>query len=224
MGAIFNERVENERWCPRRAADKFFPKEVAQNRPPHFPASTSLSTRNRFTPNFQGWGLDENLKPKSPPYRGVHYRGSAARQNEAGSRLAHPPRCLHPALRSRCAPCSRFSLYDCAKKAYKLNSLHPACKVYPREIDIQETHTKHHKLDSQATLSHRARGRPADGLRAQVRPLWASRRDHDPGRLPPRSAGLGGLRPAMAADRTVRGPPSRSPRQERDSQRAPDPR
>src|SRR5262245_66618861 len=49
---------------------KIFSKEVAQNRPPHFPARTSLSTRNRFTPNFQGWGLDENLKPKSPPYRG----------------------------------------------------------------------------------------------------------------------------------------------------------
>src|SRR5262249_27711931 len=52
-----------------------FSKEVAQNRPPHFLARTSLSTRNRFTPNFQGWGLDENLKPKSPPYRGVDAHG-----------------------------------------------------------------------------------------------------------------------------------------------------
>ena len=33
---------------------KIFSKEVAQNRPPHFLARTSLSTRNRFTPNFQG--------------------------------------------------------------------------------------------------------------------------------------------------------------------------
>ena len=48
-----------------------FFKEVAQNRPSHFLARTSLSTRNRFTPNFQGGGLDEDLKPKSPPYRGV---------------------------------------------------------------------------------------------------------------------------------------------------------
>src|SRR5262245_38249714 len=179
--------------------------------------ATSLTTKNRFTPNFRGWGLDENLKPKSPPYRGVDYRGSAARQNEVGSRLAHPPRRLHPALRSRCAPCSRSSLYDCAKKAYKLNSSQPADKVYPHEIDIQETHPKHRKLDSQATLSHRARGRAPDGLRAQVRPLRASRRDHDPGRLSPRSAGLGGVRPAMAADRAIRGPPARSPRQERHS-------
>src|SRR6516164_6693470 len=35
---------------------------------------------------------------------------------------AHPPRRLHPALRSRCAPCRRSSLYDCARKEYKLVS------------------------------------------------------------------------------------------------------
>src|SRR6516225_5205091 len=99
------------------------------------------------------------------------------------------------------------SLYDCAKKTYNIYGSRRALKVYPHEIDIQETHTNHRKLDSQATLSHRARGRAADGLRPQAWPLWASRRDHDPGRLSPRSAGLGGLRPAMAADRTVRGPP-----------------
>src|SRR5262244_3435142 len=113
---------------------------------------------------------------------------------------------------------------DCSIKVYKLNSRQPAGKVYPHEIDIQKTHTKHRKLDSQATLSHRARGRAPDGLRAQVRPLWTSRRDHDPGRLSPRSAGVGGLRPAMAADRTVRGPLARSSCQEWDSQRAPDSR
>ena len=43
-------------------------------------------------------------------------------------------------------------------------------------------------------------------------------------RLSPRPAGLGGLRPAMAADRATRGPPARSPRQERHSQRASHPR
>src|SRR6516162_11943110 len=58
------------------------------------------------------------------------------------------------------------SLYDCAEKVYKLNSQATAGKVYPHEIDIQETHTKHRKLDSQATLSHRARGRAPDGLRS----------------------------------------------------------
>src|SRR5262249_28033062 len=75
------------------------------------------------------------------------------------------------------------------------------------------------KLDSQTALFHRARGRAADGLRTPVRPLRASRRNHDPGRLPPRPAGLGGLRPAMAADRVIRRPPARSPCQERHSLR-----
>src|SRR5262245_29033562 len=99
-----------------------------------------------------------------------------------------------------------------------------AGKVNPHEIDIQETHTKHRKLDSQTALSHRARDRAADLLRPKAWPLWASRRDHDPGRLSPRPAGLRGLRPAVAAGRAIRGPPARSPRQEWDSQRAPDSR
>jgi hypothetical protein len=55
-----------------------FSKEVAQNRPPHFLARASLGTRNYFTPNFQGWGLDENLKPKSPPSPG----GQAHRRHD----------------------------------------------------------------------------------------------------------------------------------------------
>src|SRR5262249_52163295 len=114
--------------------------------------------------------------------------------------------------------------FDCSIKVYKLNSRQPAGKVYPHEIDIQETHTTHRKLDSQATLSHRARGRAPDGLRPKARPLWASRRDHDPGRLSPRCAGLGGLGPAMAADRTVRGPLARSPGEEWNRQRPPNPR
>ena len=51
---------------------KIFSKEVAQNKATPLTApATSLTTRNRFTPNFRGWRLDENLKPKSPPYRGV---------------------------------------------------------------------------------------------------------------------------------------------------------
>src|SRR5262245_16545187 len=43
---------------------------------------------------------------------------------------AHPPRRLHPALRSRCAPCSRSFLYDCAKKDYNVYSRGGAGKVY----------------------------------------------------------------------------------------------
>src|SRR5262249_45522920 len=36
---------------------------------------------------------------------------------------ARPLRRLHPGLRSRCAPCSRSSLYDCAKNVYGRESL-----------------------------------------------------------------------------------------------------
>ena len=50
---------------------KIFSKEVAQNRPPHFLARTSLSTRNRFTANFQGWGLNQSSNFARPPHRGA---------------------------------------------------------------------------------------------------------------------------------------------------------
>src|SRR5215468_7404748 len=75
-----------------------FSKEVAQNRPPHFPARTSLSTRNRFTPNFQGWGLDENLKPKSPPFRGgPHIDVRWQDKNEVGLAARAAASCCTPA-------------------------------------------------------------------------------------------------------------------------------
>src|SRR5262245_33507965 len=111
----------------------------------------------------------------------------------------------------------------CAKNVYNLYSRRRAGKVYPHEIDIQETRPKHRKLDSQAALPHPTRDRAADGLRPKAWPLRASRCDHDPGGLPPWPAGLGGLRPAMAADRTVRGPPARSPGEEWNPQCAPNP-
>src|SRR5262249_7643431 len=114
--------------------------------------------------------------------------------------------------------------FDCARKACNLYSRRRAGKVFPHEIDIQETDPKQSKLDSQAALPHPTRDRPADGLRPKAWPLWASRRDHDPCRLSPRSAGLGGLRPAMATGRAIRGPPARPPGQERDFQRTSDPR
>src|SRR6516164_9546258 len=109
-------------------------------------------------------------------------------------------------------PSFQFALmvrFDCSIKAYKPYSRRRAGKVYPHETDIQETHPKHRKLDSQAALPHPTRDRAADGLRPKAWPLWASGCDHDPGRLPPWPAGVGGLRPAMATDRAVRGPPAR---------------
>jgi len=47
---------------------KIFSKEVAQKQATPFPRQDLLTARNRFY--FRGWRLDENLKPKSPPYRG----------------------------------------------------------------------------------------------------------------------------------------------------------
>src|SRR5262249_6690787 len=107
--------------------------------------------------------------------------------------------------------------------AYNLLTRGLGRAFYPDEIEIQETRAKHRKLDSQAALPHRARGRAADGLRPQARSLRASRRDHDPGGLSPRPASLRGLRPAMAADRAIRRPPARPSRQKRNFQRASDP-
>ena len=170
------------------------------------------------------------MKPKGPPYRGAHIEVRrqdkmrlASRPRAAASCRAPapaPPSCIAIAMRSM-QPLLPLQL---CKKKYKLNSRQSAGKVYPHEIGIQKTHTKHRKLDSQAALPHRARGRAVDGLRAQAWPLWASRCDHDPGRLSPRPAGLRGMRPARAADRIIRGPPACSPRQERDFKRTSNPR
>src|SRR5262249_19305351 len=132
-----------------------------------------------------------------------------------GASIAHGDRnALHAA----------FFPFDCTRNVYKLITRPRGETFYPDEIDIQETHPKHRKLDSQAALPHPMRDRAADGLCPQAWPLRASGCDHDPGRLPPWPAGVGGLRPAMAADRAVRGPLARSPCQEWDSQRAPDSR
>src|SRR5262249_10963194 len=133
-----------------------------------------------------------------------------------GASILH---CDHDALHATGPPFT-----DCAKNMYNVYSRRRAGKVYPHEIDIQETHTKYRKLDSQAALPHATRDRAADGLRPKAWPLRASRCDHDPGRLSPRSAGLGGLRSAMAADRAIRGPPARSPGEEWKPQRPPNPR
>src|SRR5262249_23897698 len=112
---------------------------------------------------------DENLKLKSPPYRGVPIEVRRQDKMRLASRLvppphaAHLPRRLHPALRSRCAPCSCSFLYDYAKKVHKLGTQQRGGGFYRDEIKIKESHSNHRKLDSHATLSHRARDRAADG-------------------------------------------------------------
>ena len=57
------------------------------------------------------------------------------------------------------------------RKEHKLSSWSLAGKIYPHEIGIQETPTKHRKLDSQAALPHPTRDRAAHGLRSQAWPL-----------------------------------------------------
>src|SRR6516162_9183924 len=126
-------------------------------------------------------------------------------------------------LLALCAESARADV-DCARNVLNLVTRRRGGTFYPDEIGVQKTHTKHRKLDSQATLPHPTRDRAADGLRPKAWPLRAPRCDHDPGRLPPWPAGLRGLRPAMAADRAVRGPPPRSPCQEWNPQRPPNPR
>ena|SRR5215831_15894552 len=64
---------------------------------------------------------------------------------------------------------------DCSRKVYELNSRCLAGKVYPHEIEIQETHPKHRKLDSQAALPHPTRSRAAMLARAVHQARGSSR-------------------------------------------------
>src|SRR6516225_3544916 len=67
---------------------------------------------------------------------------------------------------------------DCAENVLNLVTRRRGGTFYPDETDIQETHPKHRKLDSQATLSHRARGRAPAGLRPIPRAQMPPRRGH----------------------------------------------
>src|SRR5262249_53949371 len=67
--------------------------------------------------------LNENLKPKSPPYRGPSAHASLAARATAAP-VPAPPSCI-----ARCAPCNRFSLYDCARNAHHLYSKGAQAKV-----------------------------------------------------------------------------------------------
>ena len=172
---------------------------------------------------------NENPPTGGPAPRNSRGRKAQSRPAESGGCIPRKRRCIvegwcwclvsPPTMKH-----GRLSIFGCARNVYKLNSRQPAGKIYPHEIGIQKTHPKHRKLDSQATLSHRARGRATDGLRPKAWQPRASRRDHDPGRLSPRSAGIGGLRPAMATDRALRGSPPRSPGEEWNPQHPPNPR
>src|SRR6516164_3102283 len=151
------------------------------------------------------------FETKKSPLPGGPYRGSAARQNEVGLAARAAASCRAPApAPPSCIAITMRSMQPILPlrtvQKIKLVTRRQGRAFYPDEIEIQGPHSDHRKLDSQATLSHRARGRAPDGLRPKAWPLWASRRDHDPGGLSTRSAGLRGVRPAMAADRAVREP------------------
>ena len=124
---------------------------------------------------------------------------------EARADRARNPIVLHRTVTSMVAWAAMLGSQsiDCSRKAFKVVTRPRGGTFYPDEIEIQGAHYNHRKLDSQATLSHRTRGRAPDELRPQTQPARPSRRDHDPDRLSSRSAGLGGVRPAMAADRAV---------------------
>src|SRR6516164_9827850 len=113
---------------------KIFSKEVAQKQATPFPRQDLLTARNRFWPNFRGWRLDENLKPKSPPYRGATHKKlgdegkmavlafSQARLRcdgpcQSRSRATSPPsRCPGPS-QAAFAPCVRLRCRSSAGRA-----------------------------------------------------------------------------------------------------------
>src|SRR5262245_60957420 len=57
------------------AADNFFQGGSSKTGHPTSAPATSLTTRNRFTPNFRGWGLNENLSARlRPAYSSAAHR------------------------------------------------------------------------------------------------------------------------------------------------------
>src|SRR5262249_61878016 len=117
-----------------------FSKEVAQNRPPHFLARTSLTTRNSFRADFRGWRLDEfSIFARPPP-------GGSTHPHPRGWRRRLTPALAAALCRSRCTPSRRA--FNCARKVYKLVTQPREGGFYRDEIEIKESHSKHRKLDS----------------------------------------------------------------------------
>src|SRR5262249_23119611 len=95
---------------------KIFSKEVAQKQATPLTApATSLTTKNRFAPHFRGWRLDEFSIFARPPPRGLaHARPDDLEAFRSGlGHAASGTTYLPNAV-------TLASLYDCAKKVYKL--------------------------------------------------------------------------------------------------------
>ena len=127
---------------------KNFSKEVAQNRPPHFPARTS-SPPEIVSDQISGDEAWMNFRfSRALPPGGLSLT--------PGREAFHPMDAAGPDHLFAYAV-TLASLYDYAKNVFNLYSMRRAGKVYPHEIDIQETQPKHRKLDSQAALPHPTR-------------------------------------------------------------------
>src|SRR5262249_61898398 len=118
---------------------KFFFKEVAQKQATHFPARTSsppeiVSDQISEDGAWMNFRFSRVLPPGGPPIPTLAPGAAASRPRW------QPPSVDHDALPAAAA-------FNCARKAYKLNSLQPAGKIYPHEIGIQETRTNHRKFD-----------------------------------------------------------------------------
>jgi hypothetical protein len=92
------------------------------------------------------WCLLPNLKLKSPPTGGPH---KGRRQNKIACFLqpsSFEMRCTGLSSGRRAG---NFSIgIDCSRKAYNLVTRRREGTFYPDEIEIQEAHSKHRKLDS----------------------------------------------------------------------------
>src|SRR5262245_35752488 len=93
----------------------------------------------------------------------------------------------------------RLACYNCTENMYYIPSQLQRRGISYAESKTECQPTKHCKLYS-SEISDRPRNRKAHGLCPQAQPLRTSRLDHDPGRLPSRTAGFGGLRSPVASD------------------------
>src|SRR5262245_19766518 len=129
-----------------------------------------------------------------------------------------PPSCIAIAMRSM-----QPFLYDCAKNVFNSYSRRRAGEVIRmKSTSKRRTPSIVNLTVKRRYLTHREIERLMDCARKHCR---YGHRDATMILVAYRHGlALGGLRPAMAADRALREPPPRSPRQKWDSQRTSDPR
>src|SRR5262249_6042811 len=81
--------------------------------------------------------------------------GGGTRENRKVITPTHTPDAsAAPLCRSRCTPSRRA--FNCARKMLSITSQRRGWDFYRDEIEVQETHSNHRKLDSQTALSRLA--------------------------------------------------------------------